>query len=975
MRRGSQLWIFAGLSALVLGVVGLGASGYVLRGRVMRAVTATTRVQAAVQGHDLRAACADLQIAAADWQSAHTVSRPLAPLLRRLGWLPMFGSDLRVAPDAIALAQHGATAGATVCRVLEPALVATSAPERLAVTAQQLSRHANELTTIQADLQQAQHAWTVIEPNVATSPRLAAYQSALQTFGRSASTAIQALEQAQQIAPELPWLLGLDDSRRYLVVLQNPFELRPTGGFIGLVCVVRVDHAVPALDQCRPSEAYTTPAANGAPMPFPYTRYLRLGNWYLRDANWSPDFPTTAQTLQQFWAQNQQAAVDGVIAVDPYALVPLLHVTGPLRLGDGSQIDAEHILDAILSRYYDGAIYRDKGGLAELLPALFKHLLTTDPAKLPQLAAALHTSIAERHLLAALNQPKLAAALQNQGWDGSIQPATSDTLRIVDADVGYGGVNAFIERLTHYDVALDQQGTPLTATLTLTYTNRYSPWAEAPTAYAVNGQCTDPRTLKLEQRSGCYANYLRVYVPQGSRLIEARGLEETLGVDQQHNRTIFGGYLRVNPGVERVVQISYRLPALTPGSLMIEKQPGTIAPPYAITAHTPQHSTTSWVSGRTDLMLTLRQTTTGVAIDGPSDADAASSFAHHAAWINGLAQWQAGNRAAALQTWQRGAALDRALDHGRALSLTEPEAALALTTTVATVAQDGRAAFEQATIEQAQGRTTAALYQQAAEHSPGNPLAQLVWARQQVAAGTTTPAMQQIAPTSSAIRRWRASAAALEQTGRLADAATYLDVLLRVTPTDRALALHHADLLLRTEQTQTALARYETMAATDDIWGRLAGARRAQINGDPQTAIAMYTQALPLATSYPIAFGIGDGLRDLGAMAEAVRAYDLAANLAPDSIWPLLAAGDMLRGTAATAARQWYTRAQQVDPASGYPDFALGTMLLNHGEHAAALEAFTAAVAKQPDIQLFSETLEHVQAQQRTGAAAPPHVP
>jgi hypothetical protein len=50
-------------------------------------------------------------------------------------------------------------------------------------------------------------------------------------------------------------------------------------------------------------------------------------------------------------------------------------------------------------------------------------------------------------------------------------------------------------------------------------------------------------------------------------------------------------------------------------------------------------------------------------------------------------------------------------------------------------------------------------------------------------------------------------------------------------------------------------------------------------------------------------------------------------------------------------------------------------MLLNHGDQAAALEAFAAAVAKQPDVPLFSETLDRVQTQQHTGAAAPTHIP
>ncbi|HEX6292764.1 MAG TPA: DUF4012 domain-containing protein [Herpetosiphonaceae bacterium] len=967
VRGARQPGAVLGIGLIVLGAVVLGTSGYLLQRRVMEALAITARVQAAVERRDLRAGCADLQAATAAWDRAAGWSQPLAPLLRRMGWVPNIGADLRVAPDAILLARHGSAAGATACRVLEPALDAKTTPDRLALVARQLSQRPEALAAIQTDLEQAQRAWQMLAPLIESSPRLAPYQTQLQAMDRAMTAAIPALDSARQAAPHLPWLIGSDEPRRYLVVLQNPFELRPTGGFIGLVCVVRVVEARPSLEQCQPSEAFAATAAQ--PMPFAYTRYLRLGGWHLRDANWSPDFPTTARALQAFWTLNQQAPADGVIAVDPYALAPLLRATGPLKLGDGTQIDADQIVEAILSRYYDGAIYRDKGRLAELLPALFEHLLTSDPATLPQLAAAIQTNIDERHLLIALDQPQLAAVLRSRGWDGSLQPTAGDTLRIVDADVGYGGVNAFVERLTHYDLALDAQGTPLTATLTLTYTNRYSPWAEAPTAYAVNGQCTDPRTLQLERRPGCYANYLRVYVPEGSQLLDSSGLEESLGTDRQHSRAVFGGYFRVNPGEQRVVRLRYRLPSLRPGALTVEKQPGTIAPPLLITAHTPQHQTALWTSARTDRTLALHSTATGITIEGAADESSAESFARHAAWIDGLAQWQAGERDAAIQTWQAAAALDRALDHARPLTTTE---ALALTAALTGVDPSGRAAFEQAALLEAHDQPAAdALYRQAAERS-SNPLARLTWARRQIAAEQPAPTIEQVAATSSAVRRWRAAADELEQTGRLDDAADYLDVLRRVLPDDRSLALRHADLLLRTEQQALALARYEALAAQNDIWGRLAGARSAQIAGDPQAAISSYVAALPLASSYPIAFRIGDGLRDLGATDDAARAYEQAAALAPGSIWPLLAAGDMLRGTDPSVAQGWYERAQRVDPASGYPDFALGTMLLNQGDPAAALRWFSAAAAKQPDVPLFRETLERVQAQQPTGASAAP---
>lgn len=957
MRFRYRYALSASVGILLLMCLVLGISALVLQRRVTYALAVTQQAQASIARRDLQASCTEITAAAAAWQSSAVISAPLEPMLHRLSWVPQIGGDLRIAPELIQAARHSSAAGATACAVLQPALGDGAATDRLRIIAERLGAQPTALTNIRTNISAAQQAWQAAAPYATTSPRLASYQAQLTQLDGMFTQALAALSATEAVAPRLPWLLGNDAPRRYLVVLQNPFELRPTGGFIGVVCVVRVARAQPSLEQCQPSEAFDAPMQ--AEMPFAYTHYLRLGNWYLRDANWSPDFPTTARTLQEFWALNKQTPVDGVIAVDPYALEPLLRVTGPLTLADGAQVDANNAVEALLARYYDGATYRNKSGLADLVPALLQQLQQTAPNALPSVAAAAQTALNERHIQIALNDQTGAAALAQQGWDGSLQARPIDTLRVVDADVGYGAVNAFVERLTAYDIALDAAGAPLTATLTLTYTNRYSPWAEANTSYAVNGLCTNPRTARVERELGCYADYVRVFVPAGSRLLGVAGLDQSLGVDQQYQRTIFGGYLLVKPGEQRIVQFRYRLPMLTPGRLIIEKQPGTQASPVLVTAHTGQQAATFWSVARTDLSLTLRANPNELIIAGPVDQSAAMAFTRSAALTAGFDQWQAGQRDAALQTWQAGGALDLALDQARRLAGQDPAGALRLVTSIATSTADGRAAFEQATLYEAQGKLDAAdrLYIQAAQQSPDNALAQLTLARRMFATGQPLPAVSNLSPQAAAVRRWRATADELEQTDVLDAALAYVNVLLAITPNDHALALRQADLLLRAGQPEQAAERYARLAQASDVWGQLAGARQAQLAQQQAEAAAKYKAALPLANTYALAFRVGDGLRDLGAVSEALAAYQQAARLAPGSIWPLLAAGNMLRASDPAAARTLYERAQRIDAASGYPDFALGTLLLEQNNATAAWPFLQAAAAKQPEVILFRETL------------------
>jgi tetratricopeptide (TPR) repeat protein len=240
--------------------------------------------------------------------------------------------------------------------------------------------------------------------------------------------------------------------------------------------------------------------------------------------------------------------------------------------------------------------------------------------------------------------------------------------------------------------------------------------------------------------------------------------------------------------------------------------------------------------------------------------------------------------------------------------------------------------------------------------------------RSLAAGGQPMPAPRTDAISASAIRRWREAAFDLERSSKVSEAADYWQALLVFTPNDDALVLHAVELLLETGRTGAARRQLDGLAADDDIWGRLAGARLAVLDGAPETAIARYHDAFPLATDYDTLSEIGNGLRDLGDAAGAQQAFEQAANLAPDSIWPLVAIGDLLRESDPAAARTWYERARQLDPntgyqqESGYPDYALGRLLADTGDDIAALPLLEAAVEKEPDRHEFRALLEEVRA-------------
>jgi hypothetical protein len=85
----------------------------------------------------------------------------------------------------------------------------------------------------------------------------------------------------------------------------------------------------------------------------------------------------------------------------------------------------------------------------------------------------------------------------------------------------------------------------------------------------------------LERSSLCLnatlRNWIRFYVPEGSELVDFKGSETKVLTYKELNKTVFEGFMKVNPEGKAEVNISYTLPSsITEENykLLIQKQPG-----------------------------------------------------------------------------------------------------------------------------------------------------------------------------------------------------------------------------------------------------------------------------------------------------------------------------------------------------------------------------------------------------------------
>lgn len=348
-RRRAVVGIVVIVICLLLAVVAwIGVRAFLAHQELVAALPDVTTIRSAFESGDAsraKAAAADLQRRAQD--AALLTSDPIWQAAEGIPWI---GANLSavstVASATDSLASH----------VIRPLISVSNTvdPRALRMSGGQID--VAPLVAAQPVVEKAQSAFESAQRSVAAiddSGVIGPIGSAVDKMRSLMSSVGPDLEVVSNTARLLPGMLGADGPRSYLIVAQNPAELRATGGLIGSVALVTTDKGAVALTS---QEAGTSVGPWGEPVfdvPASTTGLFGpLVGRYLQDANVTPDFPLAARTTAAMWIRTHGGVVDGVITVDPVVLSTLLHATGPVTLPTGDVLTADNAVQLLLSGIY-----------------------------------------------------------------------------------------------------------------------------------------------------------------------------------------------------------------------------------------------------------------------------------------------------------------------------------------------------------------------------------------------------------------------------------------------------------------------------------------------------------------------------------------------------------------------------------------------------------------------------------------------
>lgn len=390
-------------------------------------------------------------------------------------------------------------------------------------------------------------------------------------------------------ADKVKEFLGYSHNRRYLLVFQNNTEMRASGGFMGSYALMDFKNGKLDNLEVPAGGTYDTEAGMRSFIRSPRPLWLVNPRWFFWDANWWPDWPTTASNLMWFYEKSDGPTVDGVISFTPDVLESLLYITGPIYLEEYDLlIDSENfwfLIQSTVERnnllfshpelaldFPDSPENQPKKIIGDLMEVLLEILAEKiDHNSLPLLIELLEKDWRQKNILFYFSDNNLQKLIEDWSLDGSIKETRHDYLLVTNTNIAGQKTDRKIKESIFLDSQILSSGRIINE-LTI---------------------IREHEGIKNEAFTGARnVNWLRVYVPENSKLISASGfsqpdrkffdfpepdweihplLEKTeelaiideksgLHVYNELGKTVFANWTMTDPGEKSVIKIRYELP-------------------------------------------------------------------------------------------------------------------------------------------------------------------------------------------------------------------------------------------------------------------------------------------------------------------------------------------------------------------------------------------------------------------------------
>jgi len=212
--------------------------------------------------------------------------------------------------------------------------------------------------------------------------------------------------------------------------------------------------------------------------------------------------------------------------------------------------------------------------IADLTPEILDKLINTkNPKMMLETLNILSSALKEKHILVYSKNFNVQKMISDQGWSGEVLNSSKDYMSVINSNINGYKTDAVIEETIEHKAQIGEDGGIVDE---VTITRRH------------NGG-----NKKYDWWNKVNGDWVRVYVPEGSKLLEASGqtrefvsapldyqslqfkkdpqvqsIEEETKVDEasgtriysENRKTVFANWVYVSPGETTVLKYKYQLP-------------------------------------------------------------------------------------------------------------------------------------------------------------------------------------------------------------------------------------------------------------------------------------------------------------------------------------------------------------------------------------------------------------------------------
>jgi len=396
------------------------------------------------------------------------------------------------------------------------------------------------------------------------------------------SSSLTGLKLATELGP--PMLGASGETRRYLLIVQNPAESRADGGVIGGFGLLTVRDGKLSLDDIAgngklPQAAADSPRLRRLQLPADmaarYGPYEPTRTW--GNANLTPDYPTVGRFYSGLYQAGTGVDVDGTISVDPTALSYLLAASEPAVMPDGRVIKSGDLVKLVESDAY--ALISDVDERDQFFADVGKAVygaVTSGAGSTPQLLEALGRSVNEGRLLVSSSHAEEQRVLSTIPLGGALSSTPGPFLAVITQNAAASKLDYWMRRTVGYRMDPAPGGGGV-ATIVVQLLNAAPDGLPEYVRYRLDrgGPGGNPDAQNQV--------WLSVYTGVGSRLLGATldGRQALLASDTEQGHSIESVFLPLDRGRPRTLVLRVWEPVAGP-ALTVRAQPLVTPPAFSV---------------------------------------------------------------------------------------------------------------------------------------------------------------------------------------------------------------------------------------------------------------------------------------------------------------------------------------------------------------------------------------------------------